>query len=173
MLTSRKLCTFLCVALGIFSSIISYGTEYGDAIRNQAAVVDSFHGKPRVLVLTDIGNEPDDQMSLTRFLLYSNEFDIEGLVATTSTWQRDKVSPEIIEKVLSNYGRVQSNLLKHAEGFPTFEQLSALVKPGQPAYGMAAVGTDKLTPGAQLLIDAVDRKDTRPLYVSVWEALIR
>ena len=168
MLTSRKLCAFLCVALCIFSSIISYGTEYGDAIRNQAAVVDSFHGKPRVLVLTDIGNEPDDQMSLTRFLLYSNEFDIEGLVATTSTWQRNKVSPEIIEKVLSNYGRIQSNLLKHAEGFPTFEQLSALVKPGQPAYGMAAVGTDKLTPGAQLLIDAVDRKDTRPLYVSVW-----
>jgi hypothetical protein len=26
-------------------------------------------GKPRVLVLTDIGNEPDDQMSLTRFLV--------------------------------------------------------------------------------------------------------
>ena len=88
MLTSRKLCTFLCIALGIFSSIISYGTEYADALRNQAAVVDSFHGKPRVLVLTDIGNEPDDQMSLTRFLLYSNEFDIEGLVATTSTWQK-------------------------------------------------------------------------------------
>ena len=88
MLTSRKLCTFLCIALGIFSSIISYGTEYADALRNQVAVVDSFHGKPRVLVLTDIGNEPDDQMSLTRFLLYSNEFDIEGLVATTSTWQK-------------------------------------------------------------------------------------
>ena len=88
MLTSRKLCTFLCIALGIFSSIISYGTEYADAIRNQAAVVESFHGKPRVLVPTDIGNEPDDQMSLTRFLLYSNEFDIEGLVATTSTWQK-------------------------------------------------------------------------------------
>ena len=31
MLTSRKLCTFLCIALGIFSSIIAYGTEYGDA----------------------------------------------------------------------------------------------------------------------------------------------
>ena len=88
MLTSRKLCTFLCIALGIFSSIIAYGTEYGDAIRSQAAVVESFHGKPRVFVPTDIGNEPDDQMSLTRFLLYSNEFDIEGLVATTSTWQK-------------------------------------------------------------------------------------
>jgi Protein of unknown function (DUF1593) len=41
--------------------------------------------KARVIVLSDIGNEPDDQMSLVRFLLYSNEFDVEGLVATTST----------------------------------------------------------------------------------------
>jgi hypothetical protein len=69
MLTSRKLCTFLCIALGIFSSIIAYGTEYGDAIWSQAAVVESFHGKPRVFVPTDIGNEPDDQMSLARFLV--------------------------------------------------------------------------------------------------------
>jgi cellulose-binding protein len=79
----------------VFRIYHSLRTEYGDAIRNQAAVVDSFHGKPRVLVLTDIGNEPDDQMSLTRFLLYSNEFDIEGLVATTSTWQKaSPIAPE-------------------------------------------------------------------------------
>ena len=54
---------------------------------------------------------------MTRFLLYSNQFDIEGLVATTSTWQRDKISPEIINRVLSNYGKVRSNLAKHADGF--------------------------------------------------------
>ena len=168
MLTHSKPCTFFCVAVGIFSSIVCYGTEYSDALRSQAAVVDSFHGKPRVLVLTDIGNEPDDQMSLTRFLLYSNEFDIEGLVATTSTWQRDKVSPEIIQKVLSNYGQVRSNLLKHADGFPTQEYLSNLVKPGPPAYGMAAVDSGKLSPGAQLLIEAVDRREARPLYLSIW-----
>src|SRR5690349_1059874 len=44
--------------------------------------VDKFDGKPRVFVLTDIGNEPDDQMSLVRLLVYSNEFELEGLVAT-------------------------------------------------------------------------------------------
>jgi Cellulose-binding Sde182, nucleoside hydrolase-like domain len=68
MLTSTKLRTFLVTAAGILSSIISYGDEYTDELRTQAGVVDSFHGKPRVFVLTDIGNEPDDQMSLTRFL---------------------------------------------------------------------------------------------------------
>ena len=47
--------------------------------------VDEFKGKPRVIVISDIGNEPDDQMSLVRLLLYSNELEIEGLIATTST----------------------------------------------------------------------------------------
>jgi Protein of unknown function (DUF1593) len=51
-------------------------------------------------------------MSLTRFLLYSNDFDVAGLVAVTSTWQREKVSPEIIREVLSNYGQIRTNLLK-------------------------------------------------------------
>ncbi|MCB1128715.1 MAG: DUF1593 domain-containing protein, partial [Verrucomicrobiae bacterium] len=44
--------------------------------------------KERVFVLTDISNEPDDEESLVRFLVYANEYDIEGLVATTSTWLR-------------------------------------------------------------------------------------
>jgi len=30
--------------------------------------VDAFSGNPRLVVLTDIGNEPDDQMSLVRLL---------------------------------------------------------------------------------------------------------
>jgi hypothetical protein len=130
--------------------------------------IDSFQGKPRVFVLTDIGNEPDDQMSLTRFLLYSNEFEVEGLVAVTSTWQREKVSPEIVQKVLSNYGKIRSNLLKHADGFPAIEDLSQVVKTGQPVYGMAAVGKGPLSPGAQLLIEAADRKDPRPISILIW-----
>ena len=145
----------------------SYATRE-EALRSRASLVEAFQGNPRLFVLTDIGNEPDDQMSLTRLLLYSNEIDLEGLVATTSCWQRDKVSPEIIEKVLSNYARIRSSLLKHAEGFPTFDHLSALVKSGQPTYGLSAVGNEKRTPGTRLLIDAADRHDPRPLYVSIW-----
>jgi cellulose-binding protein len=168
MLISTKACKCLCLATSILSSIISYGNEHAAALQSQAGIVESFHGKPRVFVLTDIGNEPDDQMSMTRFLLYSNEFDIEGLVATTSTWQRNKISADIIHRVLSNYGKIRSNLPKHADGFPSLEYLSALVKPGQPAYGMAAVGDTKMSPGAGLLIEAVDRNDPRPVYVSIW-----
>ncbi len=61
--------------------------------------VDDFSGKPRVIVLTDMGNEPDDQMSFVRLLLYANELDLEALVATTSTWQKAKVQTEPMHKL--------------------------------------------------------------------------
>lgn len=40
--------------------------------------------KQRVIVLTDIENEPDDTQSMVRFLVYSNHWDVEALIATTS-----------------------------------------------------------------------------------------
>ncbi len=40
--------------------------------------------RPRLLVLTDIGGDPDDQQSMVRLMLYSNEFEIEGLIASAS-----------------------------------------------------------------------------------------
>lgn len=39
---------------------------------------------PRLFVLTDIGGDPDDQQSMIRLMLYSNENEIEGFVATAS-----------------------------------------------------------------------------------------
>jgi hypothetical protein len=167
MFTKNLSSAYLFATAALLPPLESYAVRE-EALRSRASLVESFQGKPRLFVLTDIGNEPDDQMSLTRLLLYSNEVDIEGLVATTSCWQRDKVSPEIIQRVLSNYGKIRSNLLKHAQGFPTLDYLTGLVKAGQTAYGMAAVGADKLSSGAQLLIDAVDRNDPRPLYISIW-----
>ena len=35
----------------------------------------------RVIVETDAGGDPDDEQSLVRFLVYANEFDIEGIIA--------------------------------------------------------------------------------------------
>jgi len=55
-------------------------------------------GKPRVIVLTDIGGDPDDQQSMVRFLVYANEFDVEGLIATTSGWKSEAVHPEAIRE---------------------------------------------------------------------------
>ena len=79
-----------------------------------ASRVDPYVARPRVIVLTDIANEPDDQMSLVRFLVYSNQFEVEGLVATTSTWMKNKVRPDVIHSLLDAYEQVQPNLLRHA-----------------------------------------------------------
>jgi len=132
------------------------------------AQVDPFVARPRVVVMSDIANEPDDQMSLVRFLLYSNQMDVEGLIASTSTWMKTRVRPDVILSVLDAYETVRPNLLKHAPGYPTAEALRAVVVPGQPAYGMQAVGPDQMSPGAELILRAADKEDPRPLWVLAW-----
>jgi len=139
-----------------------------EAFDQLAARVDPYSEKARVIVLTDIANEPDDQMSMVRFLVYANEFDVEGLVATTSTWMRDKVRPDVIQQVIDAYEKVQPTLARHAEGFPTAGVLRALVTSGQPGFGMAAVGLDKMTAGASAIVQAGDKVDARPLWVTAW-----
>jgi hypothetical protein len=121
-----------------------------------------------VFVLSDMGNEPDDQMSFVRLLLYANELDLEGLVATTSTWQKDKVQPETMRAIVRAYGEVRPNLSKHAKGWPEAAALEALVSAGPATYGMAAVGKGPIAPGAEALLRAAERDDPRPLWVTVW-----
>lgn len=124
--------------------------------------------KPRVFVLTDIDNEPDDAMSLVRYLTYANHFDTEGLVATTSVHQKNHVAPQSIRRIVAAYGKVRDHLEKHEPGFPTGEQLLALVTEGVPDYGMKVVGEGHDSPGSEALIKALDRDDPRPLWVPVW-----
>src|SRR5262245_26968753 len=134
----------------------------------RASQVDTYVARPRVVVLTDIANEPDDQMSLVRFLVYSNQLDVEGLVATTSTWMKNRVRPDVILTVLDAYQEVQPNLALHAPGFPKAAALRAVVAAGQPGYGMAAVGPDKASAGADLVVRAALSPDPRPLWVLAW-----
>ena len=74
--------------------------------------------KHRVLVLTDIENEPDDAMSMVRFLTYANQWDVEGLLATTSTHLRNKTAAWRIRQIVRAYGQVRNNLLLHEKGYP-------------------------------------------------------
>jgi len=124
--------------------------------------------KPRLVVLTDIGTEPDDAQSMVRLLTYANEFDIEGLIAGTSRHLIGETHPELIEERVQAYGQVLERLRRHASGYPDTEQLLKVIRSGSEAYGMAGVGRNKGSPGSQLLIEAVDKEDPRPLWVLVW-----
>lgn len=124
--------------------------------------------KPRVFVLTDIEADPDDTQSLVRLLLYSDELDLEGLVATTSTWKRTSVAPESIRAVIHAYAKVRPNLLKHRAGYPEAAALEAVVKSGRPEYGMVGVGAGKDSEGSDWLIHVLEKNDDRPLWVPTW-----
>ena len=124
--------------------------------------------KQRVLVLTDIEADPDDTQSLIRFLLYSNQWDVEGLIATTSIHQQTRVAPESILKVLDAYKKVQPNLLKHEKDFPAYEVLRSKVNKGLAVYGMQGVGEGKDSEGSDWIIKVLEKQDDRPLWVTVW-----
>jgi hypothetical protein len=124
--------------------------------------------KQRVFVLTDITNEPDDQQSLVRFLVYANEYDIEGLVATTSTHLRNNTRKDKIEQLIQDYGKVKTNLDRHGEGFPSMDYLLSVTSEHLPLFSMEGVGEGKDSPGSDLLIKAVDKEDDRPIWISVW-----
>lgn len=130
--------------------------------------LDPVAGKPRVIVLTDISNEPDDEQSLVRFLLYTNTWDVEGLIATTSVHLRDRVRDDLIRETVKTYGQVRDNLLLHADGYPPVETLLQVVRAGRPELGMSGVGDGKASDGSRHIIEVVDRADERPVWVTVW-----
>lgn len=72
-----------------------------------AAAEDS--AKPRVIVLTDLSNEPDDEEPLVPFLVYANEFQHEGLIATTSTHLKRNPREALLRRDLEAYAQVLPN----------------------------------------------------------------
>lgn len=123
--------------------------------------------KKRLIVLTDIGSDPDDTESTCRLLLYSNEIDIEGLIASTSIW-RPAPRPELLRDVIRAYAKVHGNLLLHDRDYPSAEALLSLVKDGRAEYGMKGVGPAKDSEGSDWIIRALRKNDDRPLWISIW-----
>ncbi|OFX58234.1 MAG: hypothetical protein A2066_20275 [Bacteroidetes bacterium GWB2_41_8] len=125
--------------------------------------------KPRLIVLTDICYmEPDDAQSLVRLLVYSNQFDIKGLIASTSEGNKSELFSGYIRKLIGEYAKIRSNLLKHESGFPKETELLASVKDGLPVYGMAGVGNGKDSEGSEWIIKKLKDKDNRPLWINLW-----
>jgi len=124
--------------------------------------------KPRIINTTDLGADPDDQQSMVRQLVSSNEFDIEGLIVATGCWKKSQSNTAMLDKIVDAYGKVYPNLIVHAKGYPTPEYLKSISVLGKTGYGMGDVGTGKDSPGSELIIKSVDKDDPRPVWVMGW-----
>lgn len=124
--------------------------------------------KPRIIVTTDLGADPDDEQSLVRLLVSANEFDIEGLVVSTGCWKKKLSDTAMLDKIVDAYGLALTNLQVHAKGYPSHAYLRSISVLGQAGYGIADVGAGKDSKGSELIIVAADRNDPRPVWVQFW-----
>lgn len=119
--------------------------------------------KLRVIIETDAGGDPDDEQSLVRFLLYTNEWDVEGILCTRPETKRDEnrnqeaTGLEIVRRQLKAYAAVFDKLKQHGE-FP----------PPDALWEGTVAGYDDHDEGVKLIIAAVDRDDPRPIWFSNW-----
>ncbi len=128
--------------------------------------------KPRLIVLTDIGGDPDDQQSMVRLMVHSNEFDIEALIASASGTPGELgeyvTKAYLIEEIVNAYGDVRSNLVLHDADFPTEQYLLDRIKSGNPFRGADAIGSGHDTEGSEFIISVIDKSDPRPVNISIW-----
>lgn len=127
--------------------------------------------KPRVIVTTD--GEADDRASMVRFLLSANEFDVEGIINSSSQfhWVGGKgwnaFHPvEWIPQYINLYANVYNNLRLHDTAYPTPALLHSKWKVGN----INGIGEDSIrTEGAQLIVDVLlNRNDPRPVWIQAW-----
>src|SRR5207253_1015274 len=90
----------------------------------------------RVIIETDAGGDPDDEQSMVRFLLYANEWDVEGIICSRpKARDKENINPErtslgIVRRLLTAYGECRSNLAQHDRRYPTLKHLWDRTVPG-------------------------------------------
>lgn len=131
--------------------------------------------KQRLIILADMGNEPDEVQQMVHMMMYSNEFDMEGLIAVSGKYlhskhpqpERTRLYPDLFHMIIDAYEKDLENLKKHAKGWPEPNYLRSIVASGQPDYGLEGSGDGKSSEGSELIIKSLKKNDPRPLYVVV------
>lgn len=128
--------------------------------------------KPRVIVTTD--GEFDDRCSMVRFLLYANEFDVRGLIHSSSKfhWKgrgddpgHDWHNVEWLDGHLAAYERIYDNLLLHNPDYPSPNALRKQVFVGNIEL---AGDMEVETPGSNHIVEVLLDPDPSPVWLQAW-----
>ncbi len=137
-----------------------------------SAAEDELALKPRVIATTD--GEIDDRCSMIRFLLYANEWDIQGIIHSSSKfhWKGDDAHPEKdwkpvewLDRQLDAYEEVYPNLKKHDPAYPSPGALRSLVYVGNIAY---EGDMDEPSPGSDRIVEVLLKPDDSPVWLQTW-----
>lgn len=122
--------------------------------------------RPRIIATTD--GEIDDRCSMVRFLMYANEWDIEGIVYSASKfhWDNHKwAGTKWIEGQIDQYAKVYETLKTHAPGFPAPKELKGKITIGNIA-NVGEMGAD--TPGSERIVEVLLDARPGPVYLQAW-----
>jgi dienelactone hydrolase len=142
-----------------FVTVISF--LLASAAAHAAEITDT---RLRFIIETDAGGDPDDEQSLVRFLLYVNEWDVEGIIANRArardgeNLNRERTGIGIVRAQVKAYGECWTNLVRHDARYPHPDALLA----------RTVAGHDETEDAVKLIVAAVDRDDPRPVWYADW-----
>lgn len=143
----------------IFALAICFVTACNSTVEEQ---------KHRIIVSSDIGGtDPDDNQSMAHLLMYSDRFEIEGIISSASFGDGNK---EEILRMVDLYAEDLPKLLPHYPSLMQPEAVRAIVKQGcKNEAPIAGWGTP--TEGSEWIIQCARKEDVRPLHILVWGCL--
>jgi len=149
--------------------------------------------KPRIIITAD--PELDDANSLIRFLLYSTDYKVEGLIYTSSQfhWTGDGKGTKLsvpgreytrfglnlcpcesyrwakeerfIDDIVEIYEKVYQNLKMHNPNYPAPAELKSKIRFGNIEFDG---DYSKDTPGSDLIKSLLLDDNNEPLYITAW-----
>ncbi len=165
-MTTKTCCVALriCVAIVCLSCMGGPWRTFAEELKTAS--------KPRVIATTD--GEIDDRCSMVRFLLYANEWDIRGLIHSSSKyhWKGDGITPgkdwqgvTWLDAQLDAYAQVYPNLRLHDPGYPSPENLRS-----QVFVGNIDLEGDmrNATPGSNRIVEVLLDPDESPVWLQAW-----
>lgn len=118
--------------------------------------------RKRLMVLTDLGGDPDDTQSLVHLFLYSDILRLEGIVVGMPTGH-----VPLALATIAAYEKDFPNLSFHSGDYPTPDYLRSIVKQGSKHQFNGANGSE----GSAHIIAAALKPSHQRLHISVWGSI--